>query len=252
MCINLPGFRRRTSTALYVQKVAVQNAFHVLQWLLTSSSSLGASLKGFCYERAGASCHFMVGGGIVSVPPLCAGNKREHFKWNGPISQRRAVTLGFFFNWTGTYHFYFLQWWWQARGINSLSSVYKRKQLPRAWSLTRSHLYCACSLGLPRAGNWILKIQIAEQLGMGFEGQHLAGTVWAGPQTYLALLFSTKAEDVHSPTAKAPSTALCLSRNSYLTTYMCVLGHMDPWDLQGCVLDRNCLTSFAALLPVGK
>lgn len=38
----------------------------------------------------------MVGGGIVSVPPLCAGNKGEHFKWNGPISQRRAATLGFF------------------------------------------------------------------------------------------------------------------------------------------------------------
>lgn len=50
----------------------------------------------------------MVGGGIVSMPPLRAGNKGEHLKWNGPISQRRAVTLGFFLieqgNITSTFH----------------------------------------------------------------------------------------------------------------------------------------------------
>lgn len=34
--------------------------------------------------------------------------------------------------------------------------------------------------------------------------------------------------------------------------HVCVLGHVDPWDLQGCVLGRSCLTSFAALLPFGK
>lgn len=37
----------------------------------------------------------MVGGGIVSVPPLCQETKGST-SWNGPISQRRAGTLGFF------------------------------------------------------------------------------------------------------------------------------------------------------------
>lgn len=42
------------------------------------------------------------------MPPLRVGSKGEHLKWNGPISQRRAVTLGFFLieqgNTTSTFH----------------------------------------------------------------------------------------------------------------------------------------------------
>lgn len=37
-----------------------------------------------------------------------------------------------------------------------------------------------------------------------------------------------------------------------ISLYMCVLEHVDPWDLQGCIPGRSCLTSFSVLLPFVK
>lgn len=78
-----------------------------------------------------------------------SGKQRGALKMEWTHFTKEGSDLGLLFNWTGKYHIYFSQWWWQARGSNSLCSVYKGKQLPGAWSLTRSHLYCAHSLGRP-------------------------------------------------------------------------------------------------------
>ncbi|KAF2986667.1 hypothetical protein EK904_013449, partial [Melospiza melodia maxima] len=151
------------------------------------------------------------------------GNKGERFRRNGPVSQRGAATLGSFLieqgHITCSPH----------NGDDRQGVCLQGKAAPRSSKLnTFTPALC------PQPGNSTLKIQIAEQPGMGLEAQHLA------------------AENLCSPDCQSSLNALCLSRNSYLTTHVCVLGHLDPWDLQGCVFGRSCLTSFAALLPFGK
>lgn len=225
------------------------NAFCVLQWLLTSSSSLGANLKGFCYERAGASCHFVVGDGIVSMSPLCKGNKGNHLKWNEPISQRRVVTLGSF------YHTYFSHQWWQASGSNSLSSAYKGKQLPRAWSLTCSQLYCAYSPGLPSC--WHFNSEKSERqttwhpFWSPAPGRYTLSRT-SDLSSFIIFHQSWKYPFCYQPKLSKQVMFFFALAETATSLYVCVLEHVDPWDLQGCIPGRSCLTSFSALLPFVK
>lgn len=80
--------------------------------------------------------------------PMWCRKQREALKMEWTHFTKKGSDFGLLlFNWTGNYHTCFSHWWWQASGNNSLSSAHMGKRLP--CSLTCSHMYCVCSLGLP-------------------------------------------------------------------------------------------------------